>query len=388
MAVQFPHLSILLIEDDPGDALLVEEMALEALHGVEFVWSKSLEQARARLVNFTPDCILLDLNLPDAKGLNGLSELKELDDQIPVVVMTGLDEDSVGLAAVAAGAQDYLIKGRVEPGLLSRSVRYAIERKRAETHAAALKLSKQHALENARLERGLLPVPLLRSDAVDVVVRYRTGRQHGLLGGDFYDVIETEDGTVHVLIGDICGHGPDEAALGVSLRIAWRTLVLSDVTDETAMRTLEEVLVAERTKDHTFATVTTVALIPDENVMRVLRCGHHGMMVRTAGNVDWLETPGGPALGILKARGKWTAHVHTLAAETAIVLFTDGLFEGLTGNNERLGEEKLFEFAQTRANDSAVDFVDAIIAHSEDLAAEFGGLTDDIAVVHVRRAAQ
>ncbi len=97
--------------------------------------------------------------------------------------MTGLAEEQAGLTAVAEGAQDYLVKGVVDAELLTRSVRYAIERKRAEHAAAALQASEQRSRENARLERGLLPVPLLRSDSIDVVTRYRTGRAGGSAGG-------------------------------------------------------------------------------------------------------------------------------------------------------------------------------------------------------------
>lgn len=76
-----------------------------------------------------------------------------------VVVLTGLPEESVGLATVASGAQDYLVKGRVDPEPIGRAVRYAIQRKQAEQAAAALQAGQLRAQENARLERGLLPLP-------------------------------------------------------------------------------------------------------------------------------------------------------------------------------------------------------------------------------------
>ena len=63
-----------------------------------------------------------------------------------------------------------------------------------------------------------------------MVARYRPGRANALLGGDFYDVVETPDGTVHAVIGDVCGHGAAEAAIGVCLRVAWRSLVLAGET--------------------------------------------------------------------------------------------------------------------------------------------------------------
>ncbi|MDG3013778.1 PP2C family protein-serine/threonine phosphatase [Speluncibacter jeojiensis] len=378
------RLTLLLIEDDPGDALLVEEMAADAASDFDLVWAKSFGHAQVELATVRPDCILLDLHLPDAQGLDALDKVQRSARGVPVVVMTGLAEDGTGLAAVAAGAQDYLVKGRVDADLFTRAVRYAIERKRAEQDTAALRASEHRAQENARLERGLLPVPLLRRHGVEVVARYRPGRAHGLLGGDFYDVVEDDDGTVHLLIGDVCGHGPDEAALGVSLRIAWRTLVVAGVPAEAAMRTLEEILVAERTQSHIFATVTSVELAPDRTTMGVIRAGHPGFLIRTGTGVDWVEAPGGPALGLVRKHAKWTSQQCRIGEHGSLVLFTDGLFEGLISPTERLGEDGLLDYARTRGTASADGFVDALISHAERLAGEYGGLTDDVAVVHVQ----
>ena len=114
--------------------------------------------------------------------------------------------------------------------MLRRALLYAIERKRAELIAADLHASQLRARENALLERGLLPSPLLLDNpGVEIVARYRPSREDALLCGDFYDVVQTPDRVVHVLIGDVAGHGPDEAALGAALRIAWRALTFAGV---------------------------------------------------------------------------------------------------------------------------------------------------------------
>ncbi|MDX5453032.1 MAG: response regulator, partial [Rhodococcus sp. (in: high G+C Gram-positive bacteria)] len=251
--------SVLLIEDDAGDALIVEELVADSAQGMRLEWVQTMAAARAELDAGLPDCILLDLHLPDAQGMDALARVQQYAAGVPVVVLTGLAEEQTGLAAVAAGAQDYLVKGRVEPDLFGRTVRYAIQRKQAEHAAVALQASRLQARENARLERGLLPSPMLHGTGdVDIVARYRPGREQSLLGGDFYDVVQTEDGTVHVLIGDVSGHGPDEAALGVSLRIAWRTLVVTGVTGVTQLQKLERIMVAERANERHFATLTSL----------------------------------------------------------------------------------------------------------------------------------
>ncbi|MFG2682070.1 PP2C family protein-serine/threonine phosphatase [Streptomyces sp. NPDC048392] len=381
--------SVLLIEDDPGDALLVEELVADSALRMRLRWVRSMAEAREVLEHEAPDCVLLDLHLSDARGLEAVSMVHSLADQVAVVVLTGLAEDETGLAAVAAGAQDYLVKGRVEPELFVRSVRYAIQRKEAEQAAAALRASQMQARENARLERGLLPRPLLHGTGVDVVARYRPGRAQALLGGDFYDIVESVDGTVHAVIGDVSGHGPDEAALGVALRIAWRTLVLSGVTGAEQLARLEEILVAERARVEVFATLTSLSLAPGGHRVRMTRAGHPGLLLRTDdGEVRWVEVAGGPALGVVPGLARWPVQELPLPAGAALVLFTDGLFEGYVGRGrERLGEDGLFLLAKEVARLAPDAFVDGLIHRAEALAESQGGLDDDVAVLHLRRNA-
>ncbi|MEU4341063.1 fused response regulator/phosphatase [Nocardia sp. NPDC023852] len=378
--------SLLLVEDDAADALLVEELVADATPGLRLEWVRSLCEAGERLAEQLPDCVLLDLHLPDAQGLEALARVREYTDEVAVVVLTGLAEERTGLAAVAAGAQDYLVKGRVEPELFARAVRYAIQRKQAERATAALRAGQMRAQENARLERGLLPTPLLRGERhADVVTRYRPGRAQALLGGDFYDVVQQADGTVHAVIGDVSGHGPDEAATGVALRLAWRTLVLSGITGARQLRLLEQLLLAERTGGQTFATVTSLVLLPRQRSVRVLRAGHPGMLVCTEADVRWVEVPGGPALGFLPEQADWPVHELSLPIGAGLVLFTDGLFEGRTGpEGARLGEDGLLRLARTLTTREPEDFVDQLIGRVEASAQEAGGLDDDVAVMYLR----
>ncbi|MFC9659357.1 PP2C family protein-serine/threonine phosphatase [Nocardia sp. NPDC127606] len=380
------QLHILLVEDDPGDALLVEEMVADLSPRPHLDWVRTLTEAGERLRTGVPDCVLLDLHLPDADGLEALAGIRDRNDQVPVVVMTGLDQERTGLFALASGAQDYLVKGRVDAELFGRAVRYAIQRKQAELTSAALQASQMRAQENSRLERGLLPTPLLGTDPmVEVVSRYRPGRDHSLLGGDFYDVVQDPTGIVHAIIGDVSGHGPDAAATGVALRLAWRTLVLSGVTGARQLNLLEEVLLAERADQQTFATATSLVLDPATRQVSVRRAGHPGMLRCTGAGPSWVEVPGGPALGFVPGYAQWPAHEVALADDAGLMLFTDGLFEGRVGDGStRLGEDGLFELAQTLPTEQPQSFVDALIGQVAELSAASGGLDDDVAILYLR----
>jgi diguanylate cyclase (GGDEF)-like protein len=131
------ELRLLLVEDNPGDAVLVREMLRIALEDqVELIHVEALEDACAQVLEVEAACVLLDLSLPDAVGLEAVTRMQAAAPDIPIVVLTGLDDETLALNAVQHGAQDYLIKGRVDEVLIARSIRYAIERKRAEVALA------------------------------------------------------------------------------------------------------------------------------------------------------------------------------------------------------------------------------------------------------------
>jgi len=319
--------------------------------------------------------------------MDALDRIAKRDATVPIVVLTGLNDEDFGASAVAAGAQDYLVKGRVEPDMLRRALLYAIERKRAELIAADLHASRLRARENALLERGLLPSPLLLDDpGVDIVARYRPSREDALLCGDFYDVVQAPDRTVRVLIGDVAGHGPHEAALGAALRIAFRALTLAGIHGVELMRQLERVLHSERTGTGIFATVLSLEIAADSPRVTAVRAGHPGMLLQGGGTVDWIEPPAGPALGL--RADDWPQHELELPAGDGLLLLTDGLFEGYSGQGiERLGEDGLLALARSHAHQSGPAFVDALIDGAQLLAQPRGGLTDDIAVLRIERTA-
>jgi PAS domain S-box-containing protein len=124
---------VLLVEDNPGDARLIQEMLAEA-GGQDFSieWVSRLADGLERLTRDQIDVVLLDLGLPDSRGLETFFKARQHAPQVPFVVLTGLADETLALTALRKGAQDYLFKDETQPGLLLRTIRYATERKRAE----------------------------------------------------------------------------------------------------------------------------------------------------------------------------------------------------------------------------------------------------------------
>ncbi|NUW46373.1 PP2C family protein-serine/threonine phosphatase [Nonomuraea rhodomycinica] len=366
-------LTLLLVEDDDGDAFLVEELLKEAEAPPRIIWVRSLRETRSRLTGAI-QCVLVDLTLPDASGLEALREVLRLAPHAAVLVLTGLRDAHVGVAAVQAGAQDYLVKQDIDARLLARAIRYAMERKRADLAQLRLVEAELTAKENARLERGLLPVALLRGDRVEQSTRYLPGNQGTLLGGDFLDTVQTPDGAINVVIGDVCGHGPDEAALGVAMRIAWRTLVLAGHNGERLLHTLDALLRAERKAPEIFTTLCMVTITPDLRHARMRIVGHPPPLLVRDGVVDVVDgAPSGPPLGIF-SDAAWKVIDVPLGEEWAIMLYTDGLIEAASGGRDRpLGVEGLVELVRAHGS---ID-LDRLIEH-------VGTTDDDLAVLLVR----
>jgi diguanylate cyclase (GGDEF)-like protein/PAS domain S-box-containing protein len=147
MAVTTPVLHILLVEDNAGDARLVRELLKQvrifpgggaATAAPGFTHVVRLQQAVEVLQARGSDVILLDLSLPDAEGIQGVTRLHAVAPLVPIVVLSARDDDALALAGVEAGAQDYLVKGRLDGNALARALRYAIVRKRDEQRGRIL----------------------------------------------------------------------------------------------------------------------------------------------------------------------------------------------------------------------------------------------------------
>ncbi|MEV0380778.1 fused response regulator/phosphatase [Nonomuraea sp. NPDC050643] len=366
-------LTLLLIEDDDGDAFLVEELLNQALAPPEIFRARTLLEARSKLTAKI-QCVLVDLSLPDASRLEALEEVLAIAPRTAVLVLTGLRDVHVGVAAVQAGAQDYLVKQDIDARLLARSIRYAMERKRADLAQLKLIQAELTAAENSRLESALLPGPLLGSADIEHLTRYLPG-SGGTLAGDFFDTVQTPDGAVHLVIGDVCGHGPDEAALGVALRIAWRTLVLAGQTSDTLLRTLDTLLRAERKAPEIFTTLCTATITPDLCQAKMRVVGHPPPVLLRDGVVEVLNgTPSGPPLGIF-LDAEWSEIDVPLGHDWSMMLYTDGLIEAAIGEpNGLLGVDGLVNLVR----EHGVIDLDRLITH-------VGTLSDDLAAVLVRR---
>ncbi|WP_371612654.1 PP2C family protein-serine/threonine phosphatase [Streptomyces clavifer] len=393
-------LTLLVITDDPAGTFTVPELPSAAGTRVRVRTARNLTEA-GRLLTDDVDCILLDLGLalpagvrtdgPDGTAHDELATLKHVLRIAPrhaVLALTAEDDAERAADAVRVGAQDYLFRGELDGRLLSRAIRYAVERKRADVAQHQLTESRLRAQENARLERGLLPTPLLDGSDLAFAARYRPGRSRALLGGDFYDTVRTPDGTVHAMIGDVCGHGPDEAALGVELRIAWRALTLAGLCGDDLLSTLQQVLEHERQSEEIFATLCTVDIAPDGRRAGLCIAGHPAPLIARRGQAAQLlpQEDGGPALGLLP-QARWPRRQIQLGGSWSLMMYTDGLIEGRVGpvGTQRLGQDGMVAMVNGQLDGGlgGEALLEAAVARAQEL--NGGELTDDVAVLLLER---
>lgn len=351
MAVREPgrraplDVTILLVEDDLGDAVLVRACLDEVgIPASAVTWCRSLAEAITEL-RTAPDCVLLDLGLPDAAGLDAVRRMVGAAPDASVIVLTGRLE-SGGTEALAVGAQDYLVKDTISGELLERSIRYAVERRRVMSARLQLAAANVRAAEQSRLERGLLPTPLLNPGPLRAHTYYQPGRDNAVLGGDFFDIVEQPDGTLRAIVGDVMGHGPDEAALGVHLRVGWRALVLGGVPDDELFGTLSRLLRAETgAAPLRFVTACDVTLRPSGDVaIRV--AGHPAPILCSGSGARYLDALVGPPLGVElpslpPPAQRWAPTTIRASAGDTLLLYSDGLLDAHATVGAGLGVESL-----------------------------------------------
>ena len=194
-------MSVLLIEDDPDDILLVKESLAEiSLGKIKLEYTGRLSRGLIELSSHSYDVVLLDLNLPDSRGLETLKTVVKSYPKIPVVVLSGLADDATTREAVRRGAQDYLVKGEISGPMLVRVLRYAIERKQAEAV-----LRESEARYRALVETTPNGITLTDMDGKLLLCNQQTAALHNyespedMLGISVYDLVVPSDRQLAVL---------------------------------------------------------------------------------------------------------------------------------------------------------------------------------------------
>jgi DNA-binding NtrC family response regulator len=198
-----PVIRVLLVDDDEDDYFITKEL-LKECEGTQFHldWINNYADAQAAIAGSDYDVFLIDYYLGSGNGLDLLAEMVQQGCRAPAILLTGLGDREVDMKAMRAGAADYLVKGRIDAPLLERSIRYSLERRRAQEERERLIAELQDALTKIKTLGGLLPIcsscKKIRDDSgywnqVEVYIRDHTDADftHGLCP-DCYDALLRE----------------------------------------------------------------------------------------------------------------------------------------------------------------------------------------------------
>lgn len=272
---------LLLVEDSLLDARLIgAHLKAEAAGDYVLTHVTSLGEAQSALALGDLDCVLLDLSLPDAQRLEGLSALQTAHADVPVIVLSGTDETVLGAQAVQAGAQDYLNKAEVDGRQLWRAIRYAVERKRAELQ---LRFQALHCSLTG------LPNRVLFIDRLEVALA-RLSRQPGLVAVLFLDL----DG--FKWINDSLGH---EAGDDVLREVARRLDVVLRNYDTAARHGGDEFLILTETTQGP-EQVSLLAERLRESLTQPIQVDGRDVHVTASIGVSYTDSPGTSAAALLR----------------------------------------------------------------------------------------
>ena len=289
------------------------------------------------------DVVLLDLSLPDSKGLETLAAVRAVRRFCRSSCSPGADDEQLAIEALQRGAQDYLIKTEINGRGLSRAIRYAVERNtlRAELRLYAAELEERNQAIEAELKLGrsiqeaYLPPPRVTfpsnsngdAEALRFTCRFQPATN---LSGDLFDVFELSETQAGVLICDVMGHGVSAALVSATLHGLVAELRRFATDPAQFLGELNRGLHAavRKADGPIFATAFYLVMDIAAGEMRYASAGHPPPLLACPANKSVAPLPGpqGPALGLAE-KATYTSTQRAMAAGDFLVLFTDGLYE-------------------------------------------------------------
>lgn len=390
-----PAIRVLLVEDNATDALLLqEELRHVRSPQLVIVHVDRLHDAIQRVRQEQFDIVLLDLGLPDSRGAETFGQLQAAAPHTPIIVLSGLDDEDVAIATVHEGAQDYLVKGRVESDLLVRAMRYAIQRKETEEELREKNEQMQQDLNMAReFQQAFLPnkYPSLPPGVAPELSAVRFAHRYqpsGAVGGDYFDILPLSDSRTAVFICDVMGHGVRAALVTAMIRglVGEHKGAADDPGKFLTGVNHALANVLKQTDTTMFASAFYMMIDTAKYRIHYADAGHPAPMhvQRARNSVEPLRDAReqhGPVLGLFE-NSTYPTVDRSIAGGDLIVLYTDGLFEVDGINDEQYGQERLLTAVRRRLSLPAGELFDELLA---EIRAYAGTTTfdDDVCLVGV-----
>jgi serine phosphatase RsbU (regulator of sigma subunit) len=382
MATAERALRVLLIEDDDDQAFLIERQLKRSGNGsIQITRADRLALGIQALQRQQFDTVLLDLNLPDSRGLSTCYRVCDSAPDTPVIAMTAVDMEADGVRLVREKAEDYFPKINLDGEFILRAILCAVERtqrRRAEgqlNHAAG-------QLEAARrIQSALLPEKSPQIAGFEVAGLSEPAE---MVGGDYFDFLVAPDGRLFVALGDIAGHGPAAAMMMAVATGSLRTAFWLGGDVGTLLTRVNAVLehFPPRT---TMMTMMIVELDPGTRTFHYASAAHpFGYLFASSGKLKRrLNVETDVPLGIVGNHVFETSPVMNLEPGESILIVSDGVLESGISNQRQFGEPRLLSTVELHYEQPVSEIVQAIVSAAADFR-QGEAAEDDITVVIVR----
>lgn len=375
-------LRVLLIEDNDDQAMLVERQLKRVdRNSIQLTRVDRLSAGLQALQTQPFDAVLLDLNLPDSRGLSTCYRLCECAPDVPVIAMTAADMLADGVRLVREKAEDFLPKIGLDAQVMVRAIYCAVER--AERRRAQAQL--YHAagqLEAARrIQTALLPKESPRVDGFEMA---GISEPAEAVGGDYFDFLSSPEGRLLVAVGDVEGHGPAAAMMMAVAAGSVRTAFeLGD--DSGRVLTRVNSVLEHFPPRNTMMTMLLVEPDAETKTLRYATAAHpHGYLLGADGTLKLRLNVGNDIpLGVM-ANHKYTcSETISLSPGDMILIVSDGVLECGVSRQQKFGEQRLLRAVMQNFDASPAAIVSGVLTAANDFR-EGQPAEDDITVVLVR----
>jgi serine phosphatase RsbU (regulator of sigma subunit) len=359
--------TILIVDDEPFNVDYLEQeledsdyVTVSATNGRE-----ALEKIQAE----PPDMVLLDIMMPEMDGFAVLETLKAEKKwrDIPVVVISAMDDIKSVARGIELGAEDYLPKP-FDPVLLMARISAGLEKKRLRD----LEQQYLHGLERElkigrAIQRGFLPREIPQPKGWEIATFFRPAR---LVSGDFYDAFELPDGNIALMVGDVCDKGVGSALYMALYRSLLRAVASEDAflgdeppgTEQRLQRSvnLTNLYICQTHRKPRFITLFFGILDPKSGDLQYISAGHDPPILLNNGKVKDRIMPTGPLIGFFEDAQYGIERIK-LQKNELLLIYTDGVIDAENGQKERFEHERL-EAVVSRPRKSAAELLENIDA--------------------------
>lgn len=370
---------ILLVEDDPDDVWVMRNLLSDRWDGhFDLIHVELLSSAIERCAEGGFEAILLDLSLPDSRGLDTFLSMHAHAKGVPIVILSGYHDEATAVRAVQAGAQDYLVKGQLDDNLLVRAIRYAIERTRRRRAEEALRDASEEFRAAKEIQQRLYPsaAPILPGFEIAGALYPAKAT-----AGDYFDYVPMLGGCLGVVVGDVSSHGMGPALLMSETRACLRTLAQTSSDVGEILTRVNRMLTADMDDFH-FVTLFLARIDPVKREVIYGSAGQRCYVLHADRQVTVLDSTSLP-LGVDVETIVPTAPPLDVTPGDMLVLITDGVVEAESASRARFGVGRTLDVIQQHRERPAREIIQALHHEIEDFCRQ-QPYRDDITIVLVK----